>query len=127
MKGWWKKDVAALPASRCTRTAREGRKTCLQGSLSWTTTGWPGGYTHCLAALPHRRSRGSWEAEDGAQAVEMAHRLRPDVVTMDVGLLDANELEVTRRLRADMPGLNVVVVTVDYGYEEEAFDAGALR
>ncbi|MFQ5879043.1 MAG: response regulator transcription factor, partial [Dehalococcoidia bacterium] len=68
------------------------------------------------------------EAADGATAIELARRLKPDVITMDIGLPDMMGLEVTRRLKAEMPQVKVVVVTVhkDREYQEEAVKAGAV-
>ncbi len=68
------------------------------------------------------------EAADGATAIELARRLNPDVITMDIGLPDIEGLEVTRRLKAEMPHVKVVMVTVQEGqwYREEAVKAGAV-
>lgn len=67
------------------------------------------------------------EAEDGATAIELAYRLSPDVITMDVNLPDLNGLEVTRVLKGALPLVEVVVVSVDDHQEqrEEALKAGA--
>ena len=45
------------------------------------------------------------EAEDGATAIELAQRLMPDVVTMDIGLPEVSGLAVTRRFKEDNPNL----------------------
>lgn len=68
------------------------------------------------------------EAADGATALELARELHPDVITMDIGLPDMNGLEATRRLKAVIPGVRVVVVTVqkEPAYHEEATGAGAM-
>lgn len=67
------------------------------------------------------------EAADGASAIELASRLHPDIVTMDIGLPDMSGLEVTRELKAKMPQLEVIVITMhdDEEHREAAKDAGA--
>ncbi|GAB4449714.1 MAG: two-component system response regulator KdpE [Chloroflexi bacterium OHK40] len=66
------------------------------------------------------------EAATGQQGVELAAQLRPDGIILDLGLPDADGLEVLRRIRAwsDAP----VVVLTARGQEQEKItllDAGA--
>jgi two-component system chemotaxis response regulator CheY len=51
------------------------------------------------------------EARDGAEAVEMYARLRPDLVTMDLVMPVLGGLEALQRIRASDPRAKVVVVT----------------
>jgi DNA-binding NarL/FixJ family response regulator len=63
------------------------------------------------------------EASDGAQAVEMALRLRPDVVLMDVEMPGVDGLEATRRIAAD-GGPSVLILTT---FDRDDYLFAALR
>ena len=67
------------------------------------------------------------EAPDGQRAVEECRRLRPDLVLMDVRMPGMDGLEATRRIKAEMPEVGVVVVTMHENpdYLLEAVRAGA--
>ena len=64
------------------------------------------------------------EAPDGAAAVELAHRLRPDVLLMDVRMPRTDGIEATRAVVAGGSGVRVLVMTT-FDVEEHAL--GALR
>jgi DNA-binding NarL/FixJ family response regulator len=66
----------------------------------------------------------SGEAGDGAEAVDLARRLRPDVVLMDIRMPGTDGIEATRRITAAEPGVRVLVLTT-FDLDEYAF--GALR
>ena len=64
------------------------------------------------------------EAADGASAVEMARRLRPDVVLMDIRMPGLDGLEATRRITADASLAKVrVIILTTFALDEYLFDA----
>jgi DNA-binding NarL/FixJ family response regulator len=67
------------------------------------------------------------EAGDGREAIGMAKRLRPDLVLMDVRLPDMHGLAATRAIRAALPEISVLLITMYEApeYASEAERAGA--
>ena len=68
-------------------------------------------------------------AADGAEAVELAGELRPDVVLMDLSMPVMDGIEATRRIVAAHDGAVSVVVLTSFADREqviEALDAGRL-
>jgi two-component system, NarL family, response regulator NreC len=48
---------------------------------------------------------------DGADTITQALRLQPDVLVLDLGMPNLGGLEVTRRLKRDLPGCKIVVLS----------------
>jgi DNA-binding NarL/FixJ family response regulator len=67
-------------------------------------------------------------AADGQEALELVARVEPDVVLMDLSMPRMGGVEATRRLLADHPALQVVVLTSFSDQEQvhDAVDAGAV-
>ncbi|MER7580353.1 response regulator transcription factor [Kitasatospora sp. NPDC097691] len=65
------------------------------------------------------------EAGDGAEAVDLVARLRPDVAVMDIRMPNTDGIEATRRITAD-PDLptHVLVLTT---FDDDDYVYGALR
>jgi NarL family two-component system response regulator LiaR len=68
------------------------------------------------------------ECSDGAQAIECAKTLRPDVVIMDLAMPVIDGVKATQRIRADNPDVQVLVLTsyVDPERVQGALQAGAI-
>jgi DNA-binding NarL/FixJ family response regulator len=60
------------------------------------------------------------EASNGLEAIEMAKKLVPDVVLMDIGMRHLNGLEATREIKKLFPAMKVLVLTM-YDNEEWIF------
>src|SRR5262252_9265111 len=85
---------------------RQGLKTLLEGHSGWVVIG---------------------EASDGAEALEKAKDLSPDVMVLDVTMPRMNGLEACRLLRRQTPALEVLFVTQHDSPQmmREALEAGA--
>ncbi|MBI5692092.1 MAG: response regulator transcription factor [Verrucomicrobia bacterium] len=68
------------------------------------------------------------EARNGAEALALFPRLRPDVTLMDGILPDIHGVEVTQRLVAQHPGAHIIVVSINETAEDihRALEAGAM-
>lgn len=64
------------------------------------------------------------QAADGAEAVALATRLRPDVVLTDIRMPVEDGIEATRRICAALPDTRVLVLTM---FEVDDYVLGALR
>ena len=67
------------------------------------------------------------EAANGSQAIERAVELQPDIVIMDMKLPDISGLEATEKLREEMPGVKVLVLSMfdDKNYVLKSVKCGA--
>lgn len=67
------------------------------------------------------------EARNGREAVEVAKRVSPEILLMDLAMPEMNGLEATRQVVKECPGVRVVVLTAsdDDDMLFEALKAGA--
>lgn len=83
------------------------------------------GVTAALAEHPEFQVVG--EATDGLQAIVKARELTPDIVLMDISMPEMNGLEATRQIKAELPEVKIVILTI--GEEDhtlfEAIKSGA--
>lgn len=63
-------------------------------------------------------------AANGREAVELAARLRPDIVLMDLNMPVLDGIEATRELGRDQPAVRVIALTT---YADDATVLSALR
>ncbi len=64
------------------------------------------------------------EASDGAEALQLAERERPDVVLMDIAMKGMNGLEAAARLRERLPATKIVILSM---HTSEEYVLLALR
>ena len=67
------------------------------------------------------------EAGDGEEAIQLADKLNPNMIIMDIGMPKVNGLEATRRIKAAHPDIAILVLTVhdDAEYIFGILEAGA--
>jgi DNA-binding NarL/FixJ family response regulator len=80
------------------------------------------GIAMILSLLPGVEVAGT--AADGEEALALAAERRPDVVLMDLRMPRMDGVEATRRLRAEFPEIQVIVLTT---YGDDRSVVGALR
>jgi two-component system nitrate/nitrite response regulator NarL len=70
-------------------------------------------FVEALEAIlaPDKRIEVVGRAANGAEAVDLARELEPDVVLMDISMPVLDGIEATRRLRAELPGARVLMLT----------------
>jgi DNA-binding NarL/FixJ family response regulator len=83
------------------------------------------GFRRILSGQPDMEIVG--EAANGREAVELAEKLRADVVVMDVAMPELNGIEATRRLAGSAPHVRVLALSMhkDSVYVREILRAGA--
>jgi DNA-binding NarL/FixJ family response regulator len=64
------------------------------------------------------------EASDGAQAVDMALALQPDVVVMDIKMPQLSGIEATKRIKASAPQVRVLALSA---YDDDPYVWGLLE
>jgi DNA-binding NarL/FixJ family response regulator len=67
------------------------------------------------------------EAENGAIAIELTDRLRPDLVLLDISMPVMTGLEAARVIRERLPDVRVIIVSshTNPAFIKEAYELGA--
>lgn len=67
------------------------------------------------------------EADNGRQTVQLARKLRPDIVVLDVAMPQINGLEATRQITRDLPNTRILVLSSysDDEYVKQLTEEGA--
>lgn len=67
------------------------------------------------------------EANDGAEAIELARKLRPDIILMDIGMPVMGGIEAARELIAEQPEIKIIALSTysDRRIVLQMLDAGA--
>jgi DNA-binding NarL/FixJ family response regulator len=85
---------------------RRGMKSLLQAHAGWEVSG---------------------EAVNGREAIELAKKLRPNVVVLDVTMPEVGGLEATRQILKSVPRVEILILTMHDSEElvKEVLNAGA--
>jgi DNA-binding NarL/FixJ family response regulator len=83
------------------------------------------GFRRILEDDPYIRIAG--EASNGIEAIEMAQKLRPRVVVMDLAMPELDGVQATKEILKHCPGTSVLVLSMhaDDNYVRNALEAGA--
>ena len=52
------------------------------------------------------------ESEDGREAIELVHKLQPDVVVLDVTMPNLNGIEAARQIHSDFPEVKIIALSM---------------
>ena len=80
----------------------------------------------CISAIlaPHYEIAGT--VAEGRALVEVALRMKPDLIVLDITMSDLNGIDAARQIKASLPGIKLLFVTMhsSSAYVKAALDAG---
>jgi len=59
------------------------------------------------------------EAQNGAEAIQQAQKLQPDVVLMDLEMPLLDGYEATRQIKTTLPATRVIILSIHAGADEQ--------
>lgn len=62
------------------------------------------------------------EASNGCEAIELAQKLQPDLIFMDIDMPQLNGLEATRNIKQQLPNIQIIMLSVS-DYAPQLFEA----
>ncbi len=65
------------------------------------------------------------EAENGLEALKCVDSSRPDIVLMDILMPELDGITATQRIKAQVPQIKIIAVSMTPDYRAEALAAGA--
>jgi two-component system response regulator NreC len=64
------------------------------------------------------------ESKDGHETIEMAKKLIPDLIIMDISMPVLNGLEATRQIKKKLPAIKILILTM---HSEKEYISKVLR
>ena len=64
------------------------------------------------------------EAKNGRKAVQLARKLLPDIIIMDVSMPDLNGIDATHQIRSETPEAKIIALSM---HSDKRFVAGMLK
>lgn len=64
------------------------------------------------------------EADDGASAIQLAHKLKPDIIVMDINMPGTDGIDATYRISKELPNTKIIALSM---YPKRSFVTEMLK